>query len=139
MLGNLHPDEIEDMLYRHHIGHVACIAGDRPYVAPLTFAYDGASLAVRTGEGRMLEALRANPAVCIEIDEHTDPATWRSVVVDAVFEEAIDEATREAVRTLLAGVMPVVHGEDDPVVEARLRVTSRVGRTVTTERHSPVR
>jgi hypothetical protein len=37
MVGPLHPDEIEDVLHRHHIGHLACLTADGPYLVPITY------------------------------------------------------------------------------------------------------
>ncbi len=44
MFGTLHPDEVEDMLFAHHVGHLDCIAARGPYIVPITFAHDGCAL-----------------------------------------------------------------------------------------------
>jgi nitroimidazol reductase NimA-like FMN-containing flavoprotein (pyridoxamine 5'-phosphate oxidase superfamily) len=49
--------------------------GDRPYLVPLTFAIDGEDLVLHSArEGRKLDVLRRNPAVCFEVEEGVDVA-----------------------------------------------------------------
>lgn len=133
MFGAMHPDEIEDMLYRHHVGHLACIAEGRPYLVPVTFGYDGGSLYGRIAPGRLLTALRANGAVSFEIDEQAEPAFWRSVVVEAMFEEMTGPAAQIA-EELLARTLPIARRGEEGIVVFRLRPGSRSGRRVRTER-----
>lgn len=134
MLGWLHPDDIEDMLYRHHVGHLACIAGDRPHVVPISFAYEGGAIYGQAGPGRLLGAMRARPEVSLEIAEHPEPTIWRSVVVEAMFEELAGDEAAGAARLLQDRAAPIVHRDDEDVVAFRLRVTSRSGRWAQTER-----
>ena len=127
MLGTLHPDEVEDLLFRHHVGHLACVADGHPYVVPITYAYDTGSLYGQTVPGRKLAALHANPAICFAVTDHPDAQTWRSVVAEGSYEEVPDGPKRAAVRARLAQVGPVAHPGAATVV-FRLHLTSKQGR-----------
>ena len=127
MLGTLHPDEIEEVLFRHHVGHLACVADGRPYVIPITYAYDAGSLYGQTVPGRKLAALRANPAICFAVMDHPDGQTWRSVVAEGVFEEVPEGPKRAAVRAQLAHVGPVAHPGAATIV-FRLDLHAKSGR-----------
>ena len=44
--------------------------------------------------------MRRNSSVCFEIDEHRDDGSWRSVIVQGVYEELHDEDALNAKRIL---------------------------------------
>ena len=48
--------------------------------------------------GRKIEWMRANPRVCVEVDELTSRSQWMSVVVFGRYEELPDEPATSAAR-----------------------------------------
>ena len=52
VIGIMTADEIEDTLRRHRIGRIGCSVGDRPYVVPINYAYDGALVYAFSASGR---------------------------------------------------------------------------------------
>lgn len=65
-LNILDHEEIKDILASCRTCFVSMIDGDKPYVLPMNFGYDGQYIILHSGkEGRKWEALRANPKVCI--------------------------------------------------------------------------
>ena len=127
-IAELHPDDVETVLHRHHVGRLACVVDGAPYVVPVTYAYAGDALYFRTAPGRKLEALRAEPRACFEVDERWDDATWRSVVVEGTVEEVADEPSRQAALALLAGAMPDGTRSAPDAVVLRRRPTTKTGR-----------
>lgn len=132
MIGLLMEEEIDAMLFRHRIGRLACSANDRPYVTPINYRYDGVFIIGCSMVGRKIDVLREQPLACFQVDETDGDASWRSVIVEGVYEELTDErAQRDALRLL--GV-----GDDGPVsrnltaagrlVVFRLRPKERSGR-----------
>ncbi len=131
MIGVLSPDEIDALLRRNRVGRLGVAVNDRPYVVPITYAYDGSSIYAFSGPGRKIDVMREQPLVCFEVDEVLGPSEWRSVVAEGRYEELADEgARREALamlgitngavaRTLAAGSRNVVF---------RVRLTERGGR-----------
>jgi len=63
-------EELRSILAAARVCRVAMCDGDRPYLVPLSFALDGDDLVLHAArEGRKLEILRRNPAVCFEVEE----------------------------------------------------------------------
>ena len=131
IIHELPPDQIEALIRRSFIGRIACCdhRGDgRPYLVPIAFGYDGASLFAHSGPGRKLATMRANPLVTVEMDEATAPDTWRSVVAEGAFEEIDDPAERAAaLRTLYPPTAPLPDLGASTVV-FRIRLTAKSGR-----------
>ena len=132
MIGSLHPDEVEAVLHRQHVGRLACLADGRPYVVPITYAYAGGDVYGHALPGRKLAALRADPRICFEVDRRDDPTHWCSVVADGRYEEVTEPAERGAALRLLAAAEPTVvsAADDAPGVVFRLRLTAKTGRFV---------
>jgi nitroimidazol reductase NimA-like FMN-containing flavoprotein (pyridoxamine 5'-phosphate oxidase superfamily) len=118
MVGLLSQDEIEALLRRRRIGRIGCCIDERPYIVPVNYAYDGSAVYVISGPGRKIDAMRAQPRVCFEvedIDESAGAMDWRSVIADGVYEELTDDEGRRAALALLGKIcagasscMPVI-------------------------------
>lgn len=64
------PAELRRILAGARVCRLAMCDGDRPYLVPLSFALDGDDLVLHSArEGRKLDVLRRNPAVCFEVEE----------------------------------------------------------------------
>ncbi|MFV0554112.1 MAG: pyridoxamine 5'-phosphate oxidase family protein [Mangrovibacterium sp.] len=58
--------ELHEVLSACRTCFVALIDGDRPYVVPMNFGFDGEYIILHSGkEGRKWNAMQANPKVCI--------------------------------------------------------------------------
>ena len=87
MLGELDNRQINNLLSSHIIGRLACTDGEKPYIVPVTYTYDGEYIYGQTNLGKKLKILRKNPNVCFEVDQMTDMRNWQSVVIYGEFEE----------------------------------------------------
>ena len=135
MVGLLSQGEIEALLRRRRIGRIGYCVEDRPYVVPVNYAYDGLGIYVLSGPGRKIDAMRAQPRVCFEvedIDESAGAVDWRSVIADGVYEELTSDAERRAALTLLGKIcpesrtcMPVI---PTGMIVFRLDLTEKTGR-----------
>jgi len=83
------------------LGRLGCIAADWPYVVPVNYFFDGRDIYIHTLPGKKLDALRANPRVCLQVDDIKDSYNWRSVIAYGTFEEVSNEETRENLLTKL--------------------------------------
>lgn len=96
--------EMIAMLKRELVGHLGINDGSEPYVTPISFVHSGDALYLRTGPGRRLSALLANPLACVEVSRYTgDDGSWESVVLwgrAAVLDEDGGEAD-EAIGLLM--------------------------------------
>ena len=135
MVGLLSEDEIEALLRQRRVGRIGYCLEDRPYVVPVNYAYEGSAVFVLSGPGRKIDAMRAQPRVCFEvedIDESAGAVAWRSVIADGAYEEMTDNAERRAALTLLGKICPRSRGRM-PVIPAgmivfRLDLTAKTGR-----------
>jgi hypothetical protein len=130
MINELHPDEIEAVLHRHHVGRLACLVAGEPYLVPITYAYRDSVLYGHTMPGQKLDAMRAEPRVAFEVDERWESDTWRSVVVRGVFEELTAEDERRAASAALHGAYPDATRVVGSGVLFRIRPTAKTGRAV---------
>ena len=136
MIGTLSPEEIEAILRRHRVGRIACSANDRPYVVPITYAYDGSYVYGYSTVGRKIDVMREQPLVCFEVDEVDGPASWRSVIAEGVYEEVTAHGARQEALARLTrpsgNAVPRSPNAANRIVVFRLRLTEKSGRF---ERH----
>lgn len=74
---------IEEILETALICRIGMIAGNRPYIVPMNFAYHDQCLYLHSArEGRKIEILKKNQQICFEIEQQTelvksdDPCKW---------------------------------------------------------------
>lgn len=109
MLGTLQPQQVEEVLKTQVVGRIGCHANGETYVVPISYAYDGRYIYCHTHEGKKIDIMRKNPAVCFEVDELKDMANWKSVVMQGVFEELTEREERNsAMYTLLHRYLPIM-------------------------------
>ena len=108
MLGELQPQQIEEVLCAGIVGRIGCHADGETYVVPISYAYDGTYVYCHTHEGKKMEMMRKNPKVCFEVDEIKDMANWKSVVAKGVFQELAGRQLRNtAIQVLLNRYLPM--------------------------------
>jgi uncharacterized protein len=79
-----------DLLKRAHIGRLGCVQGLQPYVVPISFAYHQQFIYSFTTVGQKIEWMRANPLVCVEVDEIVSRHEWQAVVIFGRYQELPD-------------------------------------------------
>ncbi len=79
--------ECRDLLARNSIGRLGCAQDNQPYVVPIYLAYDIDYFYVLSTLGQKIEWMRANPNVCVQMDEITGESQWSSVIVNGTYEE----------------------------------------------------
>jgi uncharacterized protein len=109
MIDTLNNNEIEEVLKKHFVGRIGCHTNDQVYVVPVSYAYDGEYVYVRSFEGKKIEIMRNNPKVCFEVDETQNMANWKSVIGWGEFEELTDKAERsKALKILIDRHLPLL-------------------------------
>jgi nitroimidazol reductase NimA-like FMN-containing flavoprotein (pyridoxamine 5'-phosphate oxidase superfamily) len=79
-----------DLLKRTHIGRLGCTQGSQPYVVPLSFTYHREFIYSFATIGKKIEWMRANPLVCVEVDEIVSRQKWQTVVIFGRYQELPD-------------------------------------------------
>jgi nitroimidazol reductase NimA-like FMN-containing flavoprotein (pyridoxamine 5'-phosphate oxidase superfamily) len=95
-------DEALAILETASVAHLGMIDEGEPYVTPMSFVVSGNRVLFRTMAGRKLDALRENPAVCVEasqFDEET--GDWKSVIVRGRAREVEEDALKQATVSML--------------------------------------
>jgi nitroimidazol reductase NimA-like FMN-containing flavoprotein (pyridoxamine 5'-phosphate oxidase superfamily) len=87
MLGELSPQEIEEVLRSEITGRIGCHADGRTYVVPITYGYQRSYVYCHSADGLKLRMMRKNPIVCFEVDRVEDVGNWKSVIATGRFEE----------------------------------------------------
>jgi uncharacterized protein len=129
----LPPDQIERLLRTAIVGRIAC-GGDgaveeaRPYLVPLAYGYDGEAVYAHSSPGRKIRLMRRQPLVAFEVDAAEAPDRWRSVIADAVYEEIVDPAARQAALRVIYPPPAVVPDLPPETIVYRLRLMAKSGR-----------
>lgn len=92
-------EECRDALARASLARLGCDMDGQPYVVPVYLAYDGSALFGFATMGYKIDCMRANPLVCVEIDEIKSHDEWMSVVVFGSYEELPCTPEYEAARS----------------------------------------
>ena len=108
MLGELNPQQINNILSSQVMGRLACSDNHNPYIVPVTYAFDGEYIYGQSNEGKKLAILRKNKNVCFEVDQMINMRNWQSVVVYGFFEELKAAAAEKARAILFGRVFPLM-------------------------------
>jgi nitroimidazol reductase NimA-like FMN-containing flavoprotein (pyridoxamine 5'-phosphate oxidase superfamily) len=111
MLGELSPQEIEELLRSEITGRIGCHADGRTYVVPVTYAYEGGTIYCHSAEGLKLRMMRKNPIVCFEVDRIRDMGNWKSVIATGRFEELSGRDALPAMDVLIRRFVAVEHSD----------------------------
>jgi hypothetical protein len=105
MIGELTKEQIENVLQSQVHCRLACIDEKKPYLVPVSYAYDGKFIYCQSKEGKKINLLRKNPNVCIQVQIMTSMNNWQSVLVYGIYEELKDNAAAEARKILFDKVL----------------------------------
>lgn len=106
MIGRLTPKEIEEVLNANVLGRIGCNDGEKTYVVPINYVYDGKHIIGHSVAGMKIDMMRKNPSVCFEVDEMKNFTNWKSVIVWGTYEELKNEEERySAMRSFVERMM----------------------------------
>lgn len=108
MPGKLNETQIDNLLVSQSVGRIACTDGEKPYITPVSYVYDGKNIIGQTWEGMKLDIIRKNPNVCFEVDVMTSMNNWRSAVVSGIFHELAGEESEKARKYLFGRVLTLM-------------------------------
>lgn len=90
VVNEMNEKECRELFSRTSMGRLGCSQADQPYVVPIYFAFELDFFYVLSTIGQKIEWMRANPKVCIEIDEIASESEWTSVIVNGQFQELLE-------------------------------------------------
>jgi uncharacterized protein len=97
-------EECREVLAHTSFGRLGCSLADQPYIVPVCLACEADYIYAFSTVGKKIEWMRANPKVCLQVDEIAGQSQWVSVIVNGRYEELLEPqhtAEREHARTLL--------------------------------------
>jgi nitroimidazol reductase NimA-like FMN-containing flavoprotein (pyridoxamine 5'-phosphate oxidase superfamily) len=68
----------------HDLGRLGWSLGNQPYIVSVCLASEGDFIYVFSTHGKKIVWMRANPEVCIQIDEVKGQSQWSSVIVNGL-------------------------------------------------------
>lgn len=98
----LAPESVELLLQTQIVGRLGCHTDDKVYVVPISYAYEDGYVYGHTNDGMKLQMVRANPNVCLEVDDVKSYDNWRSVIAWGTFEELSGRDAANAVSVLVS-------------------------------------
>jgi len=87
LIKTLSTSESRGLLDKGRIARLGCIADGEPYVVPVNYILEGEYAYVHSLPGRKVEALRAHPRACLQVDDIGESVGWRSVLAYGTYEE----------------------------------------------------
>jgi uncharacterized protein len=90
------------------IGRLGCVDNGEPYVVPINYVFEEGSIYSHSLPGRKIEALRAHPRACLQVDEIDDDFNWRSVIAYGDFEEIAVQSERRSILSKLLARFPLL-------------------------------
>lgn len=103
MLKNLNQDQARGLLRKERTGRLGCIADDEPYIVPVNYVFDGECAYLHSLPGQKIDAMRANPRVCLQVDQIESELNWKSVLAFGTYEEITNEVERAGALNQLLG------------------------------------
>lgn len=97
MITKLEFKDAMELLGRGAVGRLGCIIDGGPYVVPVNYVFDGNSVFIHSLPGRKITAMRANPRICLQVDEVVNEFEWRSVIAFGSYEEVKDPEQRDEI------------------------------------------
>lgn len=99
-------EEARALLCAAKVGRLGCVDNGEPYVVPINYVFEDGSVYSHSLPGRKIEALRANPRSCLQVDEIEDDFEWRSVIAYGNFEEIRVPSDRRSILGKLLARFP---------------------------------
>ena len=100
--------EARELLGKGTVGHLGCVLNGEPYVVPINYFFDEDSIYSHSLPGLKIDAMRAHPRACLQVEEIESNCQWRSALVYGDFEEIRMPSARRDVLTKLMARFPLL-------------------------------
>ena len=126
----LNETEARNFIAAGKIGRLGCVDNGEPYVVPINYVFEDMSIYSHSLPGRKIEALRAHPRACLQVDEIRDDLNWRSVMAFGNFEEIRVPTDRRTILRKLLERFPLLTPVESRMVQDAAAPDSIVFRIV---------
>ena len=101
MFGTLTTTDAYAVLRQERIGRLGVWDGQRVSIYPVNYGFDGETLYLQSREGEKIRAMREHPEVCLQVDQVSTPARWRSKKPSGEFGSASLRLSPDAMRVAI--------------------------------------
>lgn len=101
-------DEMKTLLYAKELGHLGCSRDGRPYIVPMHYTFDGASIYFLTTEGQKTTYMKANHQVCFQVEDIAGRDEWKSVIVTGQAEQITNSEDKEKAMQMITSRNPTL-------------------------------
>ena len=98
--------QAREVIERGKIGRLGCIDNDEPYVVPINYVMDDNSVYSHSLPGKKIDAMKAHPRVCLQVDNIDDDLHWQSAIAFGRYEEIHSVANRRSALSKLLSRFP---------------------------------
>ena len=109
--------ETRSLLTLARVGRLGCVVDGEPYIVPINYVFEDDSIYSHSLPGRKLDALRAHPRACVQVDEIEDDLTWRSAIAFGNFEEIRVPGDRRSILSKLLARFPLLTPVESVMVQ----------------------
>ena len=99
------------------VGRLGCIDNDEPYVVPINYLVDEGSIYSHSLPGKKIDAMRAHPRTCLQVDHIDDDFHWRSAIAFGNFEEIERPKDRREILSKLLSRFPKLTPVESRIVQ----------------------
>lgn len=99
------------------VGRLGCVDKDEPYVVPINYFLDEGSILSHSLPGRKIDAMRAHPRACLQVDQIDDDFHWRSAIAFGNFKEIDRQSERRAILGKLLARFPRLTPVESRIVQ----------------------
>jgi uncharacterized protein len=86
-IDEMNEDECRELLKNASMGRLGCALDNQPYVMPIYFAYEEDHVYVLSTVGQKIKWMRANPKVCLEVEQIANQSEWATVIAYGSYQE----------------------------------------------------
>jgi len=99
---------IKEVLKRVGYGHLAMARGNLPYIVPIHYAYEEPHIYIYTTEGKKTEIIKANPEICLQVEDVKSDNDWVSVIASGEAVQVTDRTEREHALEIILAANPTL-------------------------------
>ena len=108
MITTLNDTQARELLQTSRVARLGCIANGEPYITPINYSFEHDCVYSHSLAGLKINALRANPRACLQVDKVESDLRWRSVLGFGTFEEIVTPGERKEVMSKLLQQFPML-------------------------------